>query len=111
MQARAEGTYDRLLKRLAKIAIILIDDFGLAPLSDREKQDLLEALEERYGTGTVVVTSQLPVSDWHEFLGGGRIADAVLDRLVHHAHRIELRSPESMREAYPPGNHGGQSVE
>ncbi len=58
-----------------------------------------------------MVTSQLPASDWHEFLGGGRIADAILDRLVHHAHRIELRSPESMRETYPPGNHGGQSVE
>ena len=60
---------------------------------------------------TICGALQLPVSDWHEFLGGGRIADAILDRLVHHAHRIELRSPESMREAYPPGNHGGQSVE
>jgi len=111
VQARAEATYDRLLKRLAKIAVLLIDDLGLAALSDREKQDLLEALEERYGTGALVVTSQLPVPDWHEYLGGGRIADAILDRLIHHAHRIELRSPESMRETYPPVNHDGQSLE
>ena len=103
VQARAEGTYERLLKRLSKIAVILIDDFGLASLADREKQDLLEALEERYGTGATVVTAQLPASDWHEYLGGGRVADAILDRLVHHAHRIELRSPESMREAHPLG--------
>ena len=111
VQARAEGTYERLLKRLSKIAVILIDDFGLASLSDREKQDLLEALEERYGTGATVVTAQLPISDWHEYLGGGRVADAILDRLVHHAHRIELRSPESMRSTYPAGHHDGQSVE
>jgi DNA replication protein DnaC len=63
VQARAQGTYERLLKRLAKTAVILIDDFGLAALTERERQDLLEALEERYGTGSTVVTSQLPVSD------------------------------------------------
>ena len=57
------------------------------------------------------MTAQLPVSDWHEYLGGGRVADAILDRLVHHAHRIELRSPESMRSTYPAGHHDGQSVE
>jgi DNA replication protein DnaC len=111
VQARAEGTYDRLLKRLSKLSVIVLDDFGLASMTDREKQDLLEALEERYGCGATVVTAQLPVSDWHEYLGGGRVADAILDRLVHNAHRIELRSKESMRREYSDLNHDGHPVE
>ena len=98
VQARAQGTYDRLLKRLAKLALLIIDDFGLATLNEPERQDLLEAIEERYGTGATLVTSQLPIGDWHEYLGGGRLADAILDRLVHNAHRIELSSKESMRK-------------
>lgn len=111
VQARAEGTYDRLLKRLAKTAVLVIDDFGLGSLTDREKQDLLEAIEERHGSGATVVTAQLPVSDWHEYLGGGRVADAILDRLVHNAHRIELRSQESMRKEYAALNHDGHPVQ
>ena len=102
VQARAQGTYDRLLKRLAKLSVIVLDDFGLASLSELEKQDLLEAIEERYGVGATIVTSQLPVADWHEYLGGGRLADAILDRLVHNAHRIELSSKESMRKSRRP---------
>lgn len=98
VQARAQGTYDRLLKRLSKLSLIIIDDFGLAALDEPERQDLLEAIEERYGTGATLVTSQLPIGDWHEYLGGGRLADAILDRLVHNAHRIELSSKESMRK-------------
>jgi DNA replication protein DnaC len=99
VQARAQGTYDRLLKRLAKLSLLLIDDFGLASLTEPEKQDLLEAIEERYGSGATLLTSQLPIRDWHEYLGGGRLADAILDRLVHNAHRIELSSKESMRKS------------
>jgi len=98
VQARAQGTYDRLLKRLSKLALLVIDDFGLATLNELERQDLLEAVEERYGTGATLVTSQLPISDWHEYLGGGRLADAILDRLVHNANRIDLSSKESMRK-------------
>lgn len=98
VQARAQGTYDRLLKRLTKLSLIVCDDFGLAALNEPEKQDLLETIEERYGTGATIVTSQLPVGDWHEYLGGGRLADAILDRLVHNAHRLELSSKESMRK-------------
>lgn len=98
VQARAQGTYDRLLKRLTRLSLIIIDDFGLAALNEPERQDLLEAVEERYGAGATIVTSQLPVADWHAYLGGGRIADAILDRLVHNAHRIELASKESMRK-------------
>jgi DNA replication protein DnaC len=109
VQARAQGTYDRLLKRLAKLALLIIDDFGLASLNELEKQDLLEAIEERYGSGATLVTSQLPVADWHEYLGDGRLADAILDRLVHNAHRIELSSKESMRKERSALNHGGHS--
>ena len=111
VQARAEGTYDRLLKRLGKINVMVLDDFGLAAMSDREKQDLLEAIEERYGNGALVVTAQLPVGEWHEYLGGGRVADAILDRIVQAAHRIELRSEKSMRDEYSALNHGGHPVE
>jgi DNA replication protein DnaC len=109
VQARAQGTYDRLLKRLSKIALLVVDDFGLAVLKEVEKQDLLEAIEERYGVGATLVTSQLPIGDWHEYLGGGRLADAILDRLVHNAHRIELSSKESMRKERAALKHGGQS--
>ena len=109
VQARAQGTYDRLLRRLSKTALLVIDDFGLAVLSEVEKQDLLEAIEERYGVGATLVTSQLPIGDWHEYLGGGRLADAILDRLVHNAHRIELASKESMRKDRAALKHGGQS--
>jgi DNA replication protein DnaC len=109
VQARAQGTYDRLLRRLAKTALLVIDDFGLAVLSEVEKQDLLEAIEERYGIGATLVTSQLPIGDWHEYLGGGRLADAILDRLVHNAHRIELASKESMRKERAALKHGGHS--
>lgn len=110
VQGRAQGTYDRLLKRLAKLSLLVIDDFGLAALSELEKQDLLEAIEERYGCGATILTSQLPIGDWHEYLGGGRIADAILDRLVHAAHRIELSSRESMRKERSSLKHGGQSA-
>lgn len=109
VQARAQGTYDRLLKRLSKISLLIIDDFGLANMSEQQKQDLLEATEERYGVGATVITSQLSVADWHEYLGGGRVADAILDRIVHAAHRIEISSKDSMRKSRTDLPHAGQS--
>jgi DNA replication protein DnaC len=108
VQARAQGIYERLLKRLGKLSLLVIDDFGPATLTDTEKQDLLEAVEERYGTGATLITSQLPVGDWHAYLGGDRVADAILDRLVHNAHRIELSSKESLRKDRSANPHGGQ---
>lgn len=107
VQARAQGTYERLLKRLGKLSLLVIDDFGLATLTDIEKQDLLEAVEERYGTGATLITSQLPVGDWHAYLGADRVADAILDRLIHNAHRIELRSKESLRKDPSLNPHAG----
>ena len=109
VQARAQGTYDRLLKRLAKISLLIVDDFALGSLSDPQKQDFLEAIEERYGSGALTITSQLPVTDWHEYLGGGRVADAILDRIVHASHRIEISSKDSMRKPRPDLPHAGQS--
>lgn len=109
VQARAQGTYERLLKRLAKLSLLLIDDFGLARLNELETQDLLEAIEERYACSATVVTSQLPVGDWHAYLGAGRLADAILDRLIHNAQRIELSAKESMRNKPAAANHDGQS--
>lgn len=107
VQARAQGTYERMLKRLAKLSLLVIDDFGLAKLTEPETQDLLEAVEERYGAGATLITSQLPVADWHAYLGAGRIADAILDRLVHNAHRIELNCKESLRNTGSAKPHGG----
>ena len=109
IQARADGSYAHLLKRLSKFRLIILDDFGLAPLTETEKQDLVELAEERYGTGSTIITSQLPVKAWHEYLGAGRIADALLERLVHNAHRIPLVTQESMRKEKTPLTGGDQS--
>ena len=109
VQARAQGTYAALLKRLGKLAVLLIDDLGLSQVTEAQSQDLLETLEERYGMGSTICTSQLPVADWHEYLGAGRIADAILDRLIHNAHRIELNTRDSLRKPDAPLNHDGQS--
>ena len=97
VQAKAEGSYAQLLKRLAKYQLLILDDFGLAPLAENEKQDLVELAEERYGAGSTMITSQLPVKAWNDYLGGGRIADALLERIVHNAHRLTLSAHESMR--------------
>jgi len=98
IQARADGSYDPFLKKLAKYKVLILDDFGLSPLSETEKQDLVELAEDRYGTGSTIVTSQLPIKAWHEYLGEGRIADAFLERIVHNAHRITLTAQDSMRK-------------
>lgn len=91
--AHADGTYTRLLGRLAKIDVLVLDDWGLAPLKDQERRDLLEILEDRHGLRSTIVTSQLPVAKWHDHLGDPTIADAVLDRVSHNAHRIVLKGP------------------
>jgi DNA replication protein DnaC len=94
--ARADGSYARVLSKLAKTSVLVIDDLGLAALTDPERQDLLEVIEDRHGSASTIVTSQLPVEHWHEVIGDPTIADAILDRLVHNAHKITLKG-ESMR--------------
>lgn len=95
--ARADGSYARVLARLGRISLLVLDDLGLAAFTDQERRDLLEVIEDRHGTASTIITSQLPVEHWHEVIGDPTIADALLDRLVHNAHRINLKG-ESMRK-------------
>ena len=98
LKARAEGTYLDLLKKLAKTRLIIIDDLGLAPLSEQERQDLMEIIEDRHQVGSTIVTSQLPINAWHLHLGGSLVADGILDRLTSNVHRFELKTQESLRK-------------
>jgi DNA replication protein DnaC len=88
--ARADGSYSRLLARLAKLQVLVLDDFLLAPLKDAERRDLLEILEDRYDRSSTVITSQLPTDKWHAALGDPTVADAICDRVVHNAHVLTL---------------------
>jgi DNA replication protein DnaC len=94
--ARGDGRLPRLMTAWAKVSVLVIDDLALRPLSAEQAADLLEVIEDRYQLRSTVVTSQLPVSEWHDALGEPTIADAILDRLVHNAHRIELHG-DSLR--------------
>ena len=95
--ARADGSYARVLAKLARTSVLALDDLGMAALTDSERQDLLEVIEDRHGSASTIITSQLPVEHWHEVIGDPTIADALLDRLVHNAHKINLKG-ESMRK-------------
>jgi DNA replication protein DnaC len=96
--AHAEGTFSGLLKRLAKVDVLVIDDWGLAPLKDAERRDLLEILEDRYGTRSTIITSQLPTTKWHDHLGDPTVADAICDRVLHGSHRLVLKGPSRRKE-------------
>jgi DNA replication protein DnaC len=96
--ARGDGRHPRMLKSLGRADLLILDDWGLEPLDASARHDLLEILEERYGRRSTIVTSQLPVDCWHQTIGDPTYADAILDRLVHNAHRIELTG-ESLRRA------------
>jgi DNA replication protein DnaC len=96
--ARGDGRHARMLKNLARVELLILDDWGLAPMTTEQRRDLLEIMEDRHGRGSTIVTSQLPVEHWHEIIGDPTIADAVLDRLVHNAHRLILKG-ESLRKA------------
>ena len=96
--ARGDGRHARLLKSLARVELLILDDWGLAPMTADQRRDLLEILEDRHGRGSTTVTSQLPVEHWHDVIGDPTIADAILDRLVHNAHRLILKG-ESLRKA------------
>lgn len=98
--ARGDGRYAKTLATLAKVDVLVLDDWGLALLDDERRRDLLEILDERYQTRSTLVISQLPVSTWHDALGDPTLADAILDRLVHNAHPLSLHG-ESMRKLRP----------
>ena len=95
-QARGEGRLPRLLAALERIRLLIIDDWGPEPLLAEQQRDLLEIVEDRYGAGSLIITSQVPVDHWYEIVGNPTLADAILDRLVHRAHRIDLKG-ESLR--------------
>jgi|SRR5271169_823370 DNA replication protein DnaC len=92
-----DGRYRKLMKSLLKADLLVLDDFGLAPLTTEQQRDLLEIIEDRYDRRSTVVTSQLPVKHWHDILADPTLADAIMDRLVHNGYKIELKG-ESMRK-------------
>ena len=95
--ARGEGRYLRVLKLVAQVELLILDDWGIAPLGDEQRRDLLEILEDRHGKKSTIITSQLPVNLWHQWLGEASLADAIMDRLIHNAHTITLKG-DSMRK-------------
>ena len=96
--ARADGSYTTLLARLARVDVLILDDWGLAAVTDIQRQDLLEVMEDRDATRSTIITSQLPRDQWHTYLGDPTVADAVLDRLVHNAFPITLKGPSRRKE-------------
>ena len=99
--ARGDGSYEKLLKQYARTDLLVLDDWGLAPLGPTERRDLLEILEDRYGARSTIVASQLPVKSWYEVIGDPTLADAILDRLVHNAYRVAMDGG-SMRSNQAP---------
>jgi len=95
--ARADGSLRNLLARLARTDVLVVDDWAMSPLTETERRDFWEICEDRYQTRSTILTSQVPVTNWHEQIGDATVADGILDRLVHNAHRLELKG-ESMRK-------------
>ena len=96
--AKADGRYGKLMLSYAKTDLLVLDDWGLTPMTDPQRRDLLELMEDRYGLKSTIITSQLPVTSWHDAIGDPTMADAILDRIVHNAHKIEMKG-ESMRKS------------
>ena len=97
LQAKADGSHLKTLTKLAKVEILILDDLFLTPLSDAERKDLLEIIEDRYRKYPTVITSQCPIKNWHTIIGEPTVADAILDRLLHHSYKIELKG-DSIRK-------------
>lgn len=95
--ARGDGSYEKTLGLIAKTTVLVLDDWGLARLEDGGRRDILEVIEDRHGSGSTIACSQIPIKKWHDTVGDPTIADAILDRLIHNAHKIELTGP-SMRD-------------
>lgn len=99
--AKTDGSYLKELARIEKHNLLLIDDFGIAPLDGPSRTTLMEIIEDRHGKGSTIITSQVPVSAWHDVIGEQTIADAILDRIVHDSHRLEMKG-ESLRKKRQP---------
>lgn len=104
--ARGDGSYERVLSRLARLDLLAIDDWLLAPLRDGERRDLIEVVEDRSERASTLIASQLPAKDWHAVIGDPNLADAICDRLLHNAHRIELKGPSIRRTTGAPKSAG-----
>ena len=96
--ARGDGRYARLMRALGGVKLLILDDWGLEPLTAEQRHDMLEIVEDRYGRGATLITSQIPVDRWHDLIGDPTLADAILDRVVHNAHRIQLRGDSLRRK-------------
>lgn len=101
--AKADGSYIKELAKIERQQLLIIDDFGIQPLDAQSRSALMEIIEDRHGKASTIITSQIPVSKWHEIIGEQTIADAILDRIVHDAHRIEMKG-ESLRKKRQPKN-------
>jgi len=108
-QSRGDGSHLKTLGRLSRVQLLIIDDFLLTPLSDSERRDLLEVIEDRYQTGATIIASQCPIKDWHPNIGDPTLADAVCDRLLHNAYKIEMRG-DSMRTRRPVAKNDKKEV-
>jgi DNA replication protein DnaC len=106
--ARADGSYAKRLRALGQVDVLIVDDWAMAPMGETERRAFLEICDERYLTRSTLLTSQLPVAKWHAQIGDPTVADSILDRLVHGAHRLELQG-ESMRKRR--SNRGGKDGE
>ena len=95
--SRMDGTYTKTLAKISKFKLLLLDDFGVSPLKPDELNDLFEIIEDRSEINSTIITSQLPVSNWYDYLNNDTVADAILDRIIHSSHRVELEG-ESMRK-------------
>lgn len=100
--ARGDGSYDRLLGRLARLDLLAIDDWLLAPLRDGERRDIIEVIEDRSERASTLVAGQLPAKEWHAAIGDPNLADSICDRLLHNAHRLDLRGPSIRRTKAAP---------
>lgn len=96
-QAQADGSHLKMLTKLAKIQVLIMDDFLITAMSDRQRQDFLEIVEDRYASGATVITSQCPIKDWHQAIGDPTLSDAICDRLLHNAYKIEIKG-DSIRK-------------
>jgi len=97
--ARADGSYARLLKKLTKVEVLVIDDWGNAKVDDDQRRDMMEILDDRYSAASTILTSQLPISKWHDHIGDPNNADAICERILHNAHKLQLKGPSRRKEA------------
>lgn len=109
--ARADGSLRHFLARMARIDVLIIDDWAMAPLQEAERREVWEIFDDRYQARSTILTSQLPVARWHEQIGDPTLADGILDRLVHNAHRIEMRGESMRKKRNPPRDESDEKKE